>query len=111
MENFTIEGNVIKDSGAYAIVLGNVRGARVEGNTIDGVFRRPGAAASRGLSRAFDATEHDFGAASDPAAPPAAVILHGSEEVKFAGNEIAAEAETKGVVVGPWCRDVEGVGQ
>ena len=111
MENFTIEGNTISDSGAYAIVLGNVRGARVEGNTINGVFRRPGAAASRGLSRAFDATEHDLGATSDPAAPPAAVIVHSCEDVKFSGNTITAGGEIKDMVVGPWCRDIEGAAE
>ncbi len=111
MEDFTIEGNTISDSGAYAIVLGNVRGARVEGNTINGVFRRPGAAASRGLSRAFDATEHDAGAAADPAAPPGAVIVHGCEDVKFSGNAITTGGEIKGLVVGPWCRDVKEVGE
>lgn len=108
MENFRIEGNTIRDSGAYALVLGNVRGATVAGNAMEGAFRRPGATASRGLSQAFDAKDHDQPPAPDPAASPAAVIVFGSEKVRFSGNKITAGDAQKELIVGPWCRDLSG---
>ena len=108
MENFTIEGNTMRDSGTYALVLGNVRGAQVRDNLIDGVFRRPGLAGSRGLERVFDAKEHEAGAVSRTAAGAAAVLVFASEDVEFSGNKIDAGEGIEPVAVGPWCRDITG---
>lgn len=108
MENFKIEENTIRDSGAYALALGNVRGARVTGNTIDGAFRRPGAAGSRGLSQAFDAKKHDQPPAENPATSPAAIIVYGSEDVELSGNKITTRDGYRDILIGPWTRDIRG---
>jgi hypothetical protein len=78
----------MRDSGTYALVLGNVRGAQVRDNLIDGVFRRPGVAGSRGLERVFDAKEHEAGAVSRTSAGAAAVLVFASEDVEFSGNTV-----------------------
>ena len=109
MENFTVEGNTLRDSGTYALVVGNVRGAQIRDNVIDGAFRRPAAAGSPGLARAFDAEEHEAGDVSDPAARAAAVLVFGSEDVAFSGNKIEAGEGIEPVAVGPWSRGVTGL--
>lgn len=109
MENFEITGNTIRDSGTYALVLANVRGAVVADNFIEGAFRRPGAKGSRGLSRLFDATDHEAGGAGgDPVAPLAAVLVTASEDIEFAGNRIDAGNDVRSIAVGPWSRDIRG---
>lgn len=109
MENFEISGNTIRDSGTYALVLANVRGAVVADNVIEGAFRRPGTKGSRGLSQLFDATDHDAGGAGgDPVAPLAAVLVTASENVNFAGNRIDAGNDVQSIAVGPWSREVRG---
>jgi len=110
MENFTITDNVLRENGAYAIVLGNVAGARITGNTVGAFFARPGADESRGLARAFDSTEHEAGSAPSVAASPGGVLVFGSREVEISGNRFeprSGPAMAK-VVVGPWCHAIRG---
>jgi len=111
MEDFTIEGNSIRESGAFGLVLGNVKGAKVHGNIFGEVFLRPGAEQSRGLGKAFDAKEHTLGTASDIAAPPATILVFGSEDVVLSGNTFApqpAESLVKPISLGPWSSDIRG---
>lgn len=111
MEDFVIEGNTIRESGCYGLVLGNVKGAKILGNTFDKAFIRPGAAVSRALEKAFDSKEHTLGAASDFAAPPATILVFGSEDVVLSGNTFApqpAESLVKPVSLGPWSSDIRG---
>lgn len=111
MEDFVIEGNALRDSGAYGLVLGNVNRAKVVRNSFGEVFARPGALGSRALKRAFDATGHEMGDAKDVAAPPAAILIFGSRDIEVPANTFAPQppgSTVQPVAVGPWCADISG---
>ena len=111
MKDFVIAGNTIHESASYGLVLGNVKGAKVHGNSFGEVFARPGAAESRGLEKAFDAKEHSLEVAKDFAAPPATILVFGSEDVVLSGNIFTPKPPgftAQPIAVGPWCQDVGG---
>lgn len=111
LEDFVVEGNAIRESGSYGLILGNVQGAKIQGNVFGEVFARPGALESRALAKAFDATEHTLGAAGNAAAPPAAILVFGAQNVVVSGNTFAPQppgSAVKPFALGPWCGDISG---
>lgn len=106
----TITDNVIKDSGGYGIVLGNVSGGRIANNTIENPFSKSGAIESAGLDKMFDSKEHNLEKPDDPRATPAGILVYGSKDVAVSGNSVAPSAGQGGLpalIVGPWCENIK----
>jgi hypothetical protein len=110
IRNICISNNVIKDSGSYGIVLGNVSSGQIADNKIELPFNQPGARESKGLDRAFDAQEHNLEKPADPRANPSGILIYGSKDVVLSGNTVTPAAENGGVpplIVGSWCQNIE----
>jgi len=105
----SITNNVIKDSGGYGIVLGNVSNGRIAGNTIENPFNKSGAIESTGLDKMFDSKEHNLEKPADPRATPAGILVYGSKDVDVSGNSISPAPGQGGLpalIVGPWCENI-----
>lgn len=110
IRDVSISHNVIRDSGSYGIVLGNVLSGQISGNIIERPFSKPGSRESQGLAKAFDSREHPLEKPSDPRACPAGILVYGSKDVVLSGNAMTPPVEKGGVpplVVGPWCGNIE----
>lgn len=105
----TITDNVIKDSGGYGIVLGNVSAGRIANNTIEKPFSKSGALESTGLDKMFDSKEHNLEKPADTRATPAGILVYGSKDVDVSGNSVSPTAGQGGLpalIVGPWCENI-----
>lgn len=105
----TITDNVIKDSGGYGIVLGNVSNGRIANNTIETPFSKSGAIESTGLDKMFDSKEHALEKPADPRATPAGILVYGSKDVDVSANSVSPAVGQGGLptlIVGPWCEKI-----
>jgi hypothetical protein len=105
-----VADNMIKESGGFGIVLGNVDSGQVSGNRIEQPFSAPGAGESAGLAAAFGSQTHDGEKPSDPRAVPCGILIYGSQNISLSENVVAPPAEKGGVppwIIGPWCRNIE----
>lgn len=110
IRDITISRNVIRDSGSFGIVLGNVLGGRISDNSIENPFHKPGVRESLGLAKAFDAREHPLEKPADLRARPAGILVYGSEDIVLSGNTVTPSVTDGGVpplIVGPWCEKVD----
>lgn len=110
IRDVSISNNVIKDSGSYGIVLGNVSSGQVSGNTIEYPFNKPGSRESKGLDRVFDSQEHALEKTVAVRANPSGILVYGSKNVSFTENTVMPPAGKGGVssfLIGPWCENIE----
>lgn len=110
IRDVSISRNVIRDSGSYGIVLGNVLSERIFDNIIEQPFNKTGVRESQGLAKAFDSREHPLEKPSDPRACSAGILVYGSKNVVLSGNAVTPPVEKGGVpplIIGPWCENIE----
>lgn len=110
IRDVSISRNVIRDSGSFGIVLGNVLSGKISDNIIEQPFNKPGVRESQGLAKVFDSQEHHLEKPTDQRARPAGILVYGSKDVVLSGNAVTPAAENGGVsplIVGPWCENIE----